>query len=105
LNARLTVRIAAEIDETCIVAVAATVDYDAAVDDEQEGMCILGGLGLIAPIRLAVRDASAKVLDDARALADTPACEHALTMQARGAYLQHVGPCGNRCHDALSSTR
>src|SRR6185312_10307154 len=56
---------------------------------------VIGGLGLVAAVGLAVRHAIAEVLDDARALADAPPREHSLAVHWRGAHLEHVG---TRCN-------
>src|SRR6185437_11712241 len=90
------------IDEARIIAVMATIDDDTAVDDEQERVPVVGGLGLIATVRLAVRDAIAEILDDAGTLADAPPREHALTVQWRIAHLEHVGARRNARHGPLA---
>ena len=69
------------IDEARIVAVGAAIDDDAAIDDEQKGVVVARVLVLVAPIGLAVRDAIAEILDDARALADAAQREHAAAVQ------------------------
>jgi hypothetical protein len=101
LGHRFAVRIAAVVDEARVVAVDAGVDDDAAVDDEQEGVVVVGGLCLVAAVSFLVRHALAQVFDDARALADAARRKGPEAMHARTPHAEHLRSGG--AHTAIGA--
>jgi hypothetical protein len=71
------------VDIARLVAVDTGVDDDVLVDDEEERVVVVRVLVVVAPVGFLVRDALARVFDDARALRNLARGEHAAAVHSR----------------------
>src|SRR5512138_1959164 len=80
---RLAIRRAAVVDEARFVAADGGIDHGVAVDAEQEGVVTAHAAVVVSAVGLVMRDALARILDDARAALDRPEREGAAPLNFR----------------------
>ena len=91
------------VNETRLIAFDATINHHTTINDEQKSVVIAIALILVTQVCLAMSNAIAEILNDARTLADATHCKGTPAMNARATQTHQFRASRYRWDDSLST--